>query len=134
MSDEEAQRLTDRHSIRIPDSFELVRMRRFGCPPLAGMCGYVGTAPAERFPDYQSMFTDQAYPRPLRTVTCAELTKQLGFDPTTKGGDNDWKFDCTNAIELFASSPYGNIRPDYPEVTIARDSQFATIYLYQRPS
>ncbi|WP_433578087.1 hypothetical protein [Nocardia brasiliensis] len=63
-------------------------------------CTYVG--PADQFPDYQSIFTDPTYHRPLRKVTCAELHD--GFEH------------------------------DYPELTIARDSRFATIYLYQRES
>ncbi|MFD4427973.1 hypothetical protein [Nocardia sp. NPDC058497] len=136
LSAEESQQLMERRRIQMPDSFELVRMRRFGCPALAGMCGYVGSyiAPAERFSDYQSMFTDPTHHRPLRAVTCAELKKQVGFEPTTKTGDHDWKFDCTNAIDLFASWPYGNLVNDYPLFTIARDSRFATIYFYSRPS
>ncbi|WP_378740883.1 hypothetical protein [Nocardia brasiliensis] len=136
LSAEEAQRVMEKHEIRIPDSFELVRMRRFGCPVLAGMCGYVGSyiAAAERFPDYRSIFTDPTYHQPLRKVTCAELKKQVGIELAPTRGDNNWNFDCTNAIELFASEPYGNLANDYPELTIARDSQFATIYLYQRPS
>ncbi|MFE7720991.1 hypothetical protein ACFU44_18340 [Nocardia rhizosphaerihabitans] len=110
-------------------------MRRFDCPPLAGMCGYVGSyiAPTERFPDYRSIFTVPTHHQPLRPVTCAELTKQVGFEPTTRTGDNDWKFDCTNAIDLFASAPC-NLVNDYPGVTIARDSRFAVIYFYSRPS
>ncbi|MFF1751862.1 hypothetical protein [Nocardia sp. NPDC058244] len=132
----ESQRLMERRGIRIPYLFELVRMRRFGCPPLAGMCGYVGSyiAPAERFPNYRSIFPDPTYHQPLRPVTCAELTRQVGFGPGTRTGDNDWKFDCANAIELFASTPYGNLVNDYPEITIARDARFAVIYIYSRPS
>ncbi|WP_218719110.1 hypothetical protein [Nocardia sp. MH4] len=136
LSAAESQRLMERRRIQIPDSFEFVGMRRFGCPPLAGMCGYVGSyvAPAEQLPDYRSMYTDPTHRQPLRPVTCAELKKQLGFDPATRTGDNDWKFDCTNAIDLFASLPYGDEVHGYPTLTIARDAQFATIYYYTRPS
>ncbi|MFE5476330.1 hypothetical protein ACFQ9R_11530 [Nocardia sp. NPDC056541] len=134
LSAEEARRVMERRSVWIPDSFELVSMRRFGCPPLAGMCGYAGSyvAPAEHFPDYRAMYTDSTYTQPLQKITCAELTKRLGFEPTTER--TDWNFDCANAIELFASSPYGDIRADYPQVTIVRDSRFATIHFYSRPS
>ncbi|MGY0499059.1 hypothetical protein ACWZHB_11240 [Nocardia sp. FBN12] len=135
LSVDEARRVMERNKIRIPGTFDLVSMRRFGCPPLAGMCGYVGSyaGPADRFPHPRSIYSDPTYNRPLQKVTCAELTKRLGFDPTTMRGDNDWKFDCTNTIELFASAPYGGISPDYPEVTIARDARTATIYFYSRP-
>ncbi|WP_280430093.1 hypothetical protein [Nocardia brasiliensis] len=136
LSSEEARRVMEKHQIRLSDSFELVRMRRFNCPALAGMCGYAGTyvAPADQFPDYQSIFTDPTYHRPLRKLSCADLQKQVGVESMTKRGDNAWNFDCTNAIELFASAPYDGFDHDYPELTIARDSQFATIYLYQRDS
>ncbi|MBF6542548.1 hypothetical protein [Nocardia brasiliensis] len=134
---EEAQGKMDKVHIRIPDTFELVGMRRFGCPGWApGTCGYVGSyvGPADQLPDHQTIFTDPTYHQPLRTVTCAELKKQIGFEPATKSGENDWKFDCANAIELFASTPYADSRHDYPELTLARDSQVATIYFYQRPT
>lgn len=136
LSADEAQWVMERNSVRIPYLFELVGMRRFECPALAGMCGYVGSyvAPAERFPHYRSVYLDPTYHQPLQKVTCAELKRRLGFDPATRRGDNDWKFDCENAIELFASLPYGNISRDYPEVTIARDTQFATLYFYSRPT
>ncbi|MFI6996381.1 hypothetical protein [Nocardia sp. NPDC050175] len=144
LSPEEAQRKLDKVHIRIPESFELVRMRRFDCPGWApGMCGYIGSyvGPADQLPDHQTIFTDPTYHQPLRPVTCAELRKQLGFELTrgmpftrAKSGDNDWKFDCANAIELFASEPYAGRENDYPELTIARDSQVATIYFYERPS
>ncbi|MFD6388677.1 hypothetical protein [Nocardia sp. NPDC060259] len=78
--------------------------------------------------------TDPTRHQPLRPVTCAELTKQVGFEPTTRTGDNDWNFDCTNSIDLFARAPYGNLVNDYPGVTIARDSRFAVLYFYSRSS
>ncbi|MFC9659710.1 hypothetical protein ACFVJ5_05685 [Nocardia sp. NPDC127606] len=136
LSVEEARRVMERQSIWIPDSFELVSMRRFGCPPLAGMCGYAGSyvAPAEHFPDHRAVHTDSTYTQPLQKITCAELTERLGFEPTPQRSANGWKFDCANAIEWFASSPYGDISPDYPQVTIVRDPQFATIHFYSRPS
>lgn len=124
LSAEDAQRLMERKHIRIPDSFSLVRMRQFGCPVLAGGCGYEGSyvAPAERFSDSLSIFSDETRSVQSHNVTCAELK--------AKPNAQAWKFDCSNAIEMQVSAPYG---PGWNYLVVARDLHFAEIYLYQSP-
>ncbi|WP_067824771.1 hypothetical protein [Nocardia inohanensis] len=142
LSTAEARRQMERSHIHIPESFRLINMRRFGCPALAGACGYRGSfvASAENFPELRNPFTDATHHRPLQKVTCPELRERVDFMPTGKKSDDDWNFDCAGAIELFASTPYdtpagvtGTVH-SYPEITIARDSQFATLYFYSSPS